>query len=79
MITRISIISGEILVLLEESGRTLELEEILEGLDESGDVVLMSLGWLAREGLIRIEQTEDGYRFGLRKMSDRVSRLASLN
>ena len=58
MVTRISIVAGEILNLLEEFNRTFHVEEIEFYIDEPYELILMSLGWLARQGLIHMKQEE---------------------
>lgn len=60
MITKIGIVSGEILMLLDRNARPLSLGDIESRSEESRDLILMSLGWLIREGYIYSE-----YRDGL--------------
>jgi hypothetical protein len=55
MMTKLGIISGEILTLLEEKKRPLRFKEIGEYIDEPRELIDMSLGWLTREGLTDIE------------------------
>ena len=55
MFTRIGIVAGKILTLLEEEGDSpLSIKELELYLDEPGDVILMSVGWLIRERLIQV-------------------------
>jgi hypothetical protein len=61
MITRIGIISGEILSLLEDCKTSLSLDQLLRIQDATRDEILMSLGWLAREGFIRMRQVNSNY------------------
>ncbi len=58
MITVIGIVAGKILTLFEEINRPLTSEEIEFYLDEPTEIILMSIGWLARQGLIRLEKDE---------------------
>ena len=58
MVTRISIVAGEILNLLEEFNRTFHVEEIEFYIDEPYELIFMSLGWLARQGLIHMKQED---------------------
>ena len=46
MITKIGIVSGEILMLLDRNARPLSLGDIESRSEESRDLILMSLGWL---------------------------------
>ena len=66
MITKLGIIAGEILQLLEGNSEIL-LSELKLKLDMKEDVVLMSIGWLAREGHIIVAQVENDYRIQVRK------------
>lgn len=54
MITRIGIVAGEIWHILERDGKV-HLEDIVKKIDSPRDMVLMSVGWLAREGHIIFE------------------------
>lgn len=54
MITRIGIIAGEILEALDQSNGVLVFGEIHSILKQNRELVLMSLGWLLREGYICI-------------------------
>ena len=57
MITRIGIIAGEIWQLLENGGNreSISVKDINSRLDRSKLLILMSLGWLSREGHILME------------------------
>lgn len=61
MITKIGIISGEIITLLEDVNRSVLVAELEFCLEEPNDLILMSLGWLARQGIIHIDKMPDGY------------------
>jgi len=52
MITKLGIILGEILTLFSEVKGPLCAREIEVHLGESSEVILMSLGWLIREGMV---------------------------
>lgn len=67
MITRIGIVAGEIWHYLDEHGPS-ELFSIAAGIDRPKDIILMSLGWLAREGHVVLEGEGD-YKVILRKNS----------
>ena len=66
MITEIGIIAGEIWHFLEQKGEVC-LGELIKGIDRPRDNVLMSLGWLAREGHVILLQINNDYRISLRK------------
>lgn len=60
MITEIGIVAGEIWHYLDQHRAPL-LSQVAPGIQRSKEVVLMSLGWLAREGHVIL--TEDGADF----------------
>ncbi|MDD5246983.1 MAG: winged helix-turn-helix domain-containing protein [Candidatus Omnitrophica bacterium] len=66
MITEIGIIAGDIWHYLDQHGQV-TLSELVRGIDKSRDNVLMSLGWLAREGHVIMQQVEGDYKITLRK------------
>ena len=65
MIMEIGIIAGEIWHYLDEHNGVM-LAELTKAVDRSKNEILMSLGWLAREGHIIIEKGDD-YKITLRK------------
>ena len=67
MITEIGIVAGEIWHFLDEHGEV-GLLALVKGIDKPRDNVLMSLGWLAREGhVVVIQQIGRDYKVRLRK------------
>ena len=66
MITEIGIVAGEIWHFLDQRGEV-TLAELVKGTDKSRENVLMSLGWLAREGHVLLQQIGSDYRISLRK------------
>lgn len=66
MITEIGIAAGEIWHYLDEHGEVSFLE-VLRGIDKPRDMALMSLGWLAREGHVIVQQAGSDYIISLRK------------
>ncbi|MCM8776204.1 MAG: winged helix-turn-helix domain-containing protein [Candidatus Omnitrophica bacterium] len=60
MITEIGIAAGDIWHYLDEHGSA-NLNEITHAIGKSRDLLLMSLGWLAREGHITLGNAETGY------------------
>lgn len=66
MITEIGIVAGEIWHFLDQR-QEVGLEDLIKGIDRPRDNVLMSLGWLAREGHVILVQVDNDYRISLRK------------
>lgn len=66
MITEIGIGAGDIWHFLDQHGEV-GLSELIQGIDKPRDNVLMSLGWLAREGHVVVNKTDSDYRISLRK------------
>lgn len=65
MITEIGIAAGEIWHYLDEHGET-TLTQLVKGIDKPRDTILMSLGWLSREGHVVLEGEKD-YKIYLRR------------
>jgi hypothetical protein len=55
MITEIGIVAGDIWHFLDQHGEV-ALSVLINGIDKPRDNVLMSLGWLAREGHVVLKQ-----------------------
>ncbi len=66
MITEIGIVAGEIWHHLDEHGES-TLSDLLNGIDKDKDIVLMSLGWLSREGHVLLKKEGSEYKISLRK------------
>jgi hypothetical protein len=66
MITEIGIVAGEIWHFLDQHGEVL-LSDLVKGVDKPRDNILMSLGWLAREGHVILQQINGDYKVSLRK------------
>ena len=60
MITEIGIAAGEIWHYLDEKGSA-TLEQLTKGIKQPRELILMSLGWLAREGHISLGGADSGY------------------
>ncbi|NQT90074.1 MAG: winged helix-turn-helix domain-containing protein [Candidatus Omnitrophica bacterium] len=58
MIINIGIVAGEIWHYLDDHGKA-KLSDLVMGLGKQQDIVLMSLGWLAREGHVLVEGKGD--------------------
>lgn len=66
MITEIGIVAGEIWHFLDQHGEV-TLTDLTRGIDKSRDNVLMSLGWLAREGHVILQKLNGDYKVALRR------------
>ncbi|MCK4519965.1 MAG: winged helix-turn-helix domain-containing protein [Candidatus Omnitrophica bacterium] len=66
MITEIGIIAGEIWNFLDKHGRV-SLEQLTGGIDKPRELILMSLGWLAREGHVLVKRGDSVYQISLRE------------
>jgi hypothetical protein len=66
MITEIGIVAGDIWHFLDQYGEV-TLSALIKGIDKPRDNVLMSLGWLAREGHVILQQIDGDYKVSLRK------------
>jgi hypothetical protein len=66
MITEIGIIAGEIWHFLDHNGEV-SLGALVKGIAKPREEVLMSLGWLAREGHVIVRKAENDYTAALRK------------
>ena len=65
MITEIGIVAGDIWHYLDQH-KSAKLTELVSGIDKDRNVVLMSLGWLAREGHVTMEDIGGDYKVSLR-------------
>ncbi len=66
MITEIGIVAGDIWHFLDQHGEVV-LSNLVKGIDKPRDNILMSLGWLAREGHVVLQQIDGEYKISLRK------------
>ena len=55
MITKIGIIAGEIWCHLEGKGRVDKISNMVQEIQKDRDLILMGIGWLAREGHVTLE------------------------
>ena len=60
MITEIGIAAGDIWHYLDENGSA-KLDQITKAVGKPRELLLMSLGWLAREGHINLGNAQSGY------------------
>ena len=69
MITKLGIIAGEIWHILENKDKV-NLEDIIRSIDAPKETVLMSIGWLAREGHVVLEGETPNHVVSLRVKSE---------
>lgn len=60
MITEIGITAGDIWHYLDKH-ESATLDQLAKGIGKPKDLVLMSLGWLAREGHVSLSDVKTGY------------------
>ncbi len=66
MITEIGIVAGEIWHYLDKHGEV-PFSQLVSGINQSKDLALMSVGWLAREGHVIVKKDGKDYKVWLRK------------
>ncbi len=66
MITEIGIVAGDIWHYLDDHGKV-TLRQLADNIDKPRDIILMSVGWLAREGHVILEGEGPNYEISLRK------------
>ena len=66
MITEIGITAGDIWHYLDEHGKS-SLSQIAKGIDTDRERMLMSIGWLAREGHVIVDRSSSDYQVYLRR------------
>ena len=71
MIIEIGIVAGEIWHFLDQNSQA-TLSALIEDIDKPRDIILMSLGWLAREGHVVLEKIEGDYTLSLRRDTSKV-------
>ncbi len=64
MITEIGIAAGDIWHYLDEKGSA-TLDELVRNIKKDRNLLLMSLGWLAREGHVTLGDVQSGFRASL--------------
>lgn len=66
MITEIGIVAGDIWHYLDQH-KSSTLKQLEKSIDKDSNVIMMSLGWLAREGHVILENDgKDDYKITLR-------------
>ncbi len=66
-ITRIGLIAGEIWHFIDNKGGEGGLSEVLKSINHPDKLTLMSLGWLAREGQVLLEEKCEDYKVTRKK------------
>jgi len=65
MITEIGIVAGEIWHFLDKNGEV-TFSKLVGGIERPRELILMSLGWLAREGHVQVRFEDNDYKINLR-------------
>ncbi|MFH2067951.1 MAG: winged helix-turn-helix domain-containing protein [Candidatus Omnitrophota bacterium] len=58
MITKIGLVAGDIWQYLDKKPEGVSFKELCREIDEPCDYILMSLGWLAREGHVVMQEAK---------------------
>jgi len=66
MIIEIGIVAGEIWHYLDKKGES-SLNQIVQDLKRPKELILMSVGWLAREGHVSLKEEDKDFKITLRK------------
>ena len=66
MITEIGITAGDIWHYLDVHGKS-SISQLVQGTDTERERVLMSIGWLSREGHIIVDKSNQDYQIYLRR------------
>ena len=61
MITRIGLVAGDIWSYLDKNGKEARLGDVVSALQIDRDLVLMSIGWLSREGHLILRGKASNY------------------
>jgi len=70
MINEIGFVAGDIWQYLDNHhNHSMKLSKLVAELDKPRDVIMMSVGWLAREGHLILERDGHDYRMHLRRPS----------
>jgi hypothetical protein len=67
-ITEIGITAGEIWNVLD-ANKTVTLEHLEKKLGRNRDLILLSLGWLAREGHVLLDYSQEEFKASLQRFS----------
>ncbi len=65
MITEIGIVAGDVWHYLDQH-KTATFSQLVRSIDKKRDVAMMSIGWLAREGHVILEEDGLDYKITLR-------------
>ncbi len=71
MITQLGIVAGDIWHFLDKQ-KDVKLSNLIKDLDKPRDIILMSIGWLSREGHIVLEGEAPDYQVSLRQAEEKV-------
>ena len=66
-ITQIGLIAGEIWHFIDDKGGESTLSEVLNSINHLKEFTLLSLGWLAREGQVSLEEKDNDFKLTRKK------------
>jgi hypothetical protein len=66
-ITQVGLVAGEIWHFINDKGGEATLSALLSSINHSQQVVFMSLGWLAREGQVFLEEKDSDFKVVVKK------------
>jgi len=66
-ITQIGLIAGEIWHFIDDKGGESTLSEVLNSINHRKEFTLLSLGWLAREGQVSLEEKDNDFKLTRKK------------
>lgn len=67
-ITGIGLIAGEIWHFIDDRGGESTLSEVLNSIKHPKEFTLLSLGWLAREGQVFLEEKDNDFKLTRKKV-----------
>jgi hypothetical protein len=71
MILKLGIVSGEILVFLEEKKESVSIRDIHLTFGYPKETICMAIGWLTREGIIHVDHDIDKGKFMVSLMKNK--------
>lgn len=66
-ITQVCLIGGEIWHFIDDKGGESTLSEVLSFINHLKEFIILSLGWLAREGQVFLEDKDNDFKVTIKK------------
>jgi len=67
-ITQVGLVAGKIWHFINDKGGEAALSVLLSSINHNQQVVLMGLGWLAREGQVFLEEKDSDFKVVIKKL-----------